>query len=526
MRARCRRAWLLLAALLVLLAGGCASLPAQVERVPSVAWAPDAALPLARIAAAPDATLSGLALMPTGPAALATRLELLRRAELSIDVQAYHIGNDATGRYFLRQLRDAAGRGVRVRLLLDDLYTAGEDELLLGLAAHPNIELRLFNPFAAGRDGWLLRFALSLADFARVHRRMHNKLLIVDGAVAVAGGRNLADEYFQRRDGSRNFIDLDTVVVGAVLPQLSAIFDRYWNSERAWPIQAVAHSASTPAQRRALFDELTAQAPAPEPPAATDRFGLRLLFDALSAGEQPFVWARTLAYADDPDKVVAPDAADPLAAPSDAHGIRYNLVELIRAARDEVVVSSPYVIATPRSVQTLQLLSARGVRMSVLTNSSGSTDEPLVLPGYRRHRQAMLRLGVELYELVPQRLPRVPGSGGPEAPLGRLHAKAVVIDREIVFIGSFNFDPRSAAHNTEFGLIVFSPPLAARVNALIDFVRSHGAYRLRLAADGSSIEWYALQPDGRWQREAEPAGDGLRPLWLELLAPFVPEDLL
>ena len=521
---RLAHAWLLLPALL---ATGCASLPDGVERVSSVAVAPGAASALARMAAeaSPDAELSGLVLMPTGPAALATRLELLRRAEFGIDVQAYHIGNDATGRFFLRKLRDAADRGVRVRLLLDDLYTAGEDELLLGLAAHEHVELRLFNPFAAGRDGWLTRFALSLFDFARVHRRMHNKLLIVDGAVAVAGGRNLADEYFQRHEG-QNFIDLDTVVVGAVLPRLSAIFDRYWNSEHALPIQAIASSSMTPAQLRRHFDDLTAQAPAPEAAAASDRFGQRPLFDALDADERPFVWARTLAYADDPDKVLAAAVADPLATPTDTQGIRFNLIELVRSAREEVIVSSPYVIPTPRSVQTMGLLSARGVRMSVLTNSAGSTDEPLVQIGYRRYREAMLRLGVELYELVPQRLAPGIGRGGPDAPLGRLHAKTAVIDREIVFIGSFNFDPRSAAHNTEFGLIVFSPMLAKQVNALIDFVRRQGAYQLRLADDGSGIEWFAPQPDGSRLRQAEPLGDGLRQWWLDLVAPFVPEDLL
>ena len=209
------RRWLLpmLWSLAALLASGCATLPDGLAGPPSKALRASTDTALGRLAqaAAPDPDLSGFRLMPGGDFALSTRLELARRAERTLDVQYYHIENDKTGRYFLRTLRDAARRGVRVRLLMDDLYTSGEDALLLGLAATPNLEIRLFNPFPAGRGSLGRRFAASLFNFDRVQRRMHNKLFIADGAMAVAGGRNIGNQYFTRTAGP-NFLDLDTFV--------------------------------------------------------------------------------------------------------------------------------------------------------------------------------------------------------------------------------------------------------------------------------------------------------------------------
>jgi len=214
---------------------GCATLPDEAPRPPTKAIAVSADTALGKIALAsqPDPDLSGFRLMPGGDFAFDTRLQLARRAQRTLDVQYYQIENDETGRYLLRTLRDAAQRGVRVRLLMDDLYTSGEDELLLGLAATPNVELRLFNPFPAGRGSLLKRFTASLFDFSRVNRRMHNKLFIADGAMAVAGGRNIGNQYFRRTTGP-NFIDLDTFVTGALIPRLGVLFDQYWNSPHVW----------------------------------------------------------------------------------------------------------------------------------------------------------------------------------------------------------------------------------------------------------------------------------------------------
>jgi putative cardiolipin synthase len=508
---------------------GCASLPEPGPRGVSQSLPPSPASSLAQLAsaAAPDPQLSGFHLMATGRMALHTRLELLRRAQHTLDLQAYHIADDDTGRTLLRLLRDAAERGVRVRLLLDDLYTSGHDDLLLGLAAHANVELRLFNPFPAGRDSMLQRFSASLFDFSRVHRRMHNKMLLADGAMAIVGGRNIANDYFMQRAGD-NFLDLDALVVGAVLPTLGALFDAYWNSLHALPIGSIVTTSLPGADLRRRFDALTARGdslllPAP---GGADRYGQGLPFAALDAGRLPWVWARTEAFADNPDKISGTETPQNAAPPLDQHGIRHRLVERIRAARIEVQVSSPYVIPTRRSLDTIELLQKRGVRMTVLTNSLAATDEPLVHSAYRRYRDDMLRQGIELYELAPLRLPLELGTGGQGDALARLHAKTVVIDREIFYIGSFNFDHRSATHNTELGLIVFSPALAEQALALLDAVKREGAFRLQLGADGRSVEWHGIGGDGRAVVLAEPEAGWSRRLQLELIGPFVPEDLL
>ncbi len=247
--------------------------------------------------------------MPGGDFALDSRLELARRAERRLGVQYYHIENDETGRYFLRTLRDAARRGVRVRLLMDDLYTSGEDELLLGLAATPNLELRLFNPFPAGRSGIGKRFSASLLNFDRVQRRMHNKLFIADGAMAVAGGRNIGNQYFTRATGP-NFLDLDTFVAGALLPRLGHLFDQYWNSEYVVPLQAVVKTVASGAELQTSFERMTAPDSTPRPPAPTpnDVLGYGPIVDELDSGKLGLVWARAEACADSPDRVVGKTA--------------------------------------------------------------------------------------------------------------------------------------------------------------------------------------------------------------------------
>ena len=291
-----------------LLASGCAVLPADFERQPSSAIAASAETTLGRIAKAssPDPDLSGFRLMPGGDFALDTRLQLARRAQRTLDVQYYQIENDETGRYFLRALRDAALRGVRVRLLLDDLYTAGEDELLLALAATPNLELRLFNPFPAGRGSLLQRFSSSLFDFDRVNRRMHNKLFIADGAMAVAGGRNIGNQYFTQTAGA-NFLDIDTFVAGALVKRLGSLFDLFWNSPYVRPIGTVVGAPLPPAELQQRFEQATGPAttPAPRPPAPNDVLGYAPLGPELRDGARlDLIWTLAEAYADAPERVV------------------------------------------------------------------------------------------------------------------------------------------------------------------------------------------------------------------------------
>ncbi|HEY2979347.1 MAG TPA: phospholipase D-like domain-containing protein, partial [Burkholderiaceae bacterium] len=245
------------------LLSGCAALPGDVQRTSSEAMADVASTPLAQLAASstPDDKrhLSGLRLMPNGPEALATRIALARRAQKSLDVQYYVVAPDQSGWQFLRELRDAAQRGVRVRLLIDDLHVGDQDDLLLGLAARDNVQVRLFNPLPVRGGAVQTRLLLSLHQFERVNRRMHNKLLVADNSIAVTGGRNIANEYFMRSE-SANFIDMDVLSVGPVVRGLSDVFDRYWNSEHVYPIESLAGPLPPPEEARRQFDELVGHA--------------------------------------------------------------------------------------------------------------------------------------------------------------------------------------------------------------------------------------------------------------------------
>ena len=523
-------AWALVAGLLALTAG-CASLPSGVQRVPSSALAPSDSTTLGRIATAslPDDELTGFRLLPTGPFALDTRLALVQRAERSIDLQYYVLQNDATGRYLMRALRDAALRGVRVRLLLDDLYTADTDHLLMGLAAHANVEVRLFNPFPAGRERMFTRFLASALDFRRVNRRMHNKLLVVDGVMAVAGGRNIADEYFMRHEQT-NFVDLDAFVIGEMLPRLRGYFDDYWNSPVVFPLESILPPTSAPEVLRAAFDRRTGPetTPPPPPPApsATDVLGYGPIAEELNFGRLGLVWAFATAYADPPDRLKGLGASYALVPLEEVESVGYSVRDMMRGARQEVVLTSPYLVPGERGMALVAELRERGVVVKMLTNSLAATDEPLVHIGYRKYRGKLLKLGVDLYELSPVRVKRASRLGFLTPSQGRLHAKTVVVDRAKVFIGSMNFDPRSDKINTEMGMFVDSPALAREVLRLMDLDKLQASFRLSLTSDGK-LRWMAADDEvGELSFDSEPeVGFGTR-LWLELLAPLAPEELL
>jgi putative cardiolipin synthase len=525
--------WRLLGAcllLLLLLQTGCASLPEGVQRVPSAALRAVDSTALGRIAMAssPDDELSGFRLLPTGPFALDTRLALVQRAERSIDLQYYVLQNDATGRYLMRALRDAASRGVRVRLLVDDLFTADTDHLLLGLAAHPNVEVRLFNPFPAGRQQMLTRFIASAFDFHRVNRRMHNKLMIVDGAMAVAGGRNIADEYFMRHEQA-NFVDLDAFVIGELLPRLQDFFDDYWNNPVVFPLHALVPPDQPAELLRAEFDRLTGpeHTPAPTRPAsgATDVLGYGPISEELSFGRLGLVWAFATAYADPPHRLKGMGASYGLVPLEDVESVGYSVRDMMRGARRSVVLTSPYLIPGERGMALMAGLRERGVEIKMLTNSLAATDEPLVHVGYRKYRQPLLALGVDLYELSPVRVKRASRLGFITPSQGRLHAKSVVVDRSKVFIGSMNFDPRSEKHNTEMGLFIDSPQLAREVLRLMDLDKLQASFRVVIAPDGG-LRWLANDDEGEVSFDREPEVDFNTRLWLELLAPLAPEELL
>lgn len=521
-----------LVAVLSLLVTGCASLPQDASRPASTALPPSADTALGHIsrASAPaDPALSGVRLLSWSAQALAVRIELARRAERSLDVQYYVIHDDATGRHLLRALRDAALRGVRVRLLVDDLYTADTDPVLIGLAAYPNVEVRLFNPFPAGRGGLGTRLMASLLDFGRVNHRMHNKLFIADSVMAVAGGRNIGDEYFMVHDEA-NYIDLDAFVVGPVVAQLGALFDRYWNSDHVYPVQAIVRPDDPPEELRRVFELRTDPAstppPPPPPPGSEDAFGQRNPVEEMAQGRLGLVWAPVEAFADDPDKVISHRPRYGPDLQRSARSVRRGLMDELLLGRREVMLSSPYLVPNADVIEDIREGRLWGVTITIITNSLASTDEPLVHAGYRRYRDEMLDLGVELYEIVPSRVSRTKRLGPFGRSLGRFHAKAAAVDGQVMFIGSLNFDPRSEKHNTELGLLIRSPELTRQLMEMAELVKAEAAYRLRLNRATGRIEWTLPEAAGGDTLTEEPDSTWWQRLLLNILGPLVPEDHL
>lgn len=521
---RLRRLIALLVSLVSIVLGACGTLPPQAARPSTGALPPSPDSPLARISEAsiPAPGQTGFRLMPLGAFSLDARIQLARRAKYSLDVQYYLIQDDRTGRLLLRSLRDAALRGVRVRLLVDDLYTSGADPLFIDLTAVPNVEVRLFNPFCCGRGSLTGKYVSSLADFGRLNHRMHNKLFIADGTMAVAGGRNIADEYFMR-SASENFVDMDAFMVGAIVPQLARIFDIYWNSPEVYPAQAIIH---TDLDREKLLDDLDYRVDEGEqmmsislPP--FDILGYGPISEDLNAGRLGLIWGTAIAYADPPDKVSA--VSDEVAI---SKSVTMSVMDLIKASHSEVFVSSPYFIPGRRGLAVIADLRKRNVHVTILTNSLASNDEPLVHTGYARYRTELLKSGVDLYELSPTRIKRNKRLMLPGVSLGRLHAKTVVIDRKTVFIGSMNLDPRSAHTNTELGVIAQSPELAREVIRVIQISKLQSAYRLRFAPDGETLQWLTSDGDKEVVLSEEPDTNALMRLENMLIAPFVPEENL
>ncbi|HEV8314892.1 MAG TPA: phospholipase D family protein [Burkholderiaceae bacterium] len=503
---------------------GCTSLPPRAPIAPEPATSDVADTQLARIAAAAlpidQPGLSGFRLLPEGETAFNARIALARRAQKSLDVQYYLIQNDEVGHQFLRELRDAAARGVRVRLLVDDLYTAGEDPLLEGLAAHLNVQVRLFNPLPTRAGSFFGRLLWSAHEFGRINHRMHNKLFIADGSFAVSGGRNIGDEYFMH-SAAANFIDLDVLSTGPVVRELSRAFDRYWNSERVYPIASIGTERLPPDEARARFDELVGRAAASIPERPRDVLDNPAVAHELDSGTLTLTLANARVLADSPDKVAG------VSEESSAQTVSAQTVRVFAAARDEVNVASPYFIPGERGMAIMRAATQANGRITLVTNSLGSTDEPMVYRGYARYRLAMLKIGVRIYELSPSLARRSGKLGNFGRSLSRLHAKAATIDRKTIFIGSLNLDARSARANTEMGLVIDSPELAATMSRLFTAGLVTGAYKLRLAPDGEHIEWVETDADGRQTvHSTEPDDDAWLRLKLWLLSPFVSDELL
>jgi len=521
-------AFLLLLTALVLAA--CGTLPPQVELPASSALPPASDSPLVRIAydsaptpaPAPAPAMSGFRLMPQAYYSLDVRIELVRRARHSLDVQYYLIQNDRSGRLLMRSLRDAAQRGVRVRLLVDDLNTVGGDPMFHGLAAFANVEVRLFNPFCCARRSVLSRYASSIADFRRLNHRMHNKLFIADGAIAVMGGRNIADEYFARSDSS-NFVDMDVLVVGSVLPQLQSIFDKYWNSRQAYPINVILGVPSDSDATRAGFNHLVDDGDQMMSVKVQPRdiLGHAPISGEFDVGRLDLLWGTATAIADQPEKVMAGSADE-----ARSMSVQMNIMDRVAESKRAVEISSPYFVPGATGVEAFADLTRRGVRVVILTNSLAATDVPVVHLGYARYRAPLLRAGIELYELSPSAVGSSESAALPGMSLGRLHAKAAVIDESMVYLGSMNLDPRSDSTNTELGIVARCPELAREVSRAIDMSRLHSSYQLRFAAGGENLEWVVMGARGGVVFSSEPEVSPFLEIRNMFVAPFVPEQLL
>ncbi len=429
--------------------------------------------------------------------AFAARMLLARTAERSLDVQYYIWRGDQTGTLLLQALVAAADRGVHVRLLLDDGGTSGLDTMLAALELHPRIEVRLFNPFAV-RTFKPLGY---LTDFSRANRRMHNKSFTADNHVSIVGGRNVGDEYFGATDGVL-FSDLDVMVVGAVVPDVSADFARYWASPSTYPAQSIVRAVGS-AQLYALNVEAERIAQSDAARAYMEAVRSTSFIQQLLRQELPMEWARTTLVSDDPLKGLG--RAQPA-------GLLIKQVhDVIGTPQRSVALVSPYFVPTAAGVKALADLRRKGIRVRVMTNAYEATDVPLVHAGYAKHRTALLQHGVELYEMQRMAPPQTRTRLHPLGSSGSsLHAKTFAVDGARAFVGSFNFDPRSALLNTELGVIIESPILARQIEQAFDAEIPAASYRVRLsdtgtlqwhsseARDGTPASVYLVEPDSSW----------------------------
>ncbi|HEK1769859.1 TPA: phospholipase D family protein [Pseudomonas putida] len=503
---RLQRALPLLLALLLGLSG-CASVDAPRD-VSQALPANDSAFGRSvQRQAAPYEGRSGFRLLPNSNEAFRARAELIRNAQTSIDLQYYIVHDGLSTRALVHELLRAADRGVRVRILLDDTTSDGLDSLIGTLAAHPHIQIRVFNPLHLGRSTGLTRAMGRLFNLSLQHRRMHNKLFLVDNSMAIVGGRNLGDEYFDA-EPNLNFTDIDLLGVGPVAEQLGHSFDQYWNSALSRPIGDFLWStpdasdlrasrqrletwlAQARVQRKALYDRLMAYQTAPR----------------LDIWRNELIWAHSQALWDAPSKVLARGEPDPQLL------MTQQLAPDLNSVHRELILVSAYFVPGEPGLLYLTSRADAGTSVKLLTNSLEATDVPAVHGGYAPYRRALLEHGVELFELRRQ-------PGDPSAARGvlsfkgqsdsSLHSKAMVFDRRKTFIGSFNFDPRSVLWNTEVGVMVDSPELAEYTRALAEQGMAPAlSYQPKLVdgkmvwvtEDNGQVHTLTSEPGGMWRR--------------------------
>ncbi|WP_312244591.1 phospholipase D family protein [Stutzerimonas nitrititolerans] len=497
--------------LTVLLLAGCAT--QEVPRPDSYALpAHDSPLAsqLRQLAAERSPGHSGFRLLSASSEAFAARMKMIRAAQVSLDVQYYIVHDGLTTRALVNELLEAADRGVRVRVLLDDLTSDGSDYRIATLAAHPNVLIRVFNPLHLGRSNILTRSLGRLLNLSQQHRRMHNKLILADGSLAIVGGRNLGDEYFDA-DQTLNFTDIDLLGAGPVAAQLAISFDQYWNHSLSVPIQQFLRRPPSVDElaeaRRQLDDYLETERARGDP-----RYRKLLVEQRQTTLDQwlrELTWAPSEALWDHPDKISAEGMPDPSLL------LTSQLQPTLDNVRQELTLVSAYFVPTDEGVDYFARLAEADVDIQVLTNSLEATDVPAVHGGYAPYRHELLRLDVRLFELrrQPDQEARFSLSGDSES---SLHSKAAIFDRQSVFLGSLNFDPRSVLWNTEVGILVHSPELASEAHQLtLEGAAPAISYEVRLIkTDGRErLIWIAEDHGRRVVLHKEPGG-----LWRRLNA--------
>ena len=530
---------------------------------------------------------SGFKLLGGAESAFTSRLALVQNATQTLDLQYYAIHADASTARLLEAVVQAAQRGVRVRVLLDDFHGAGKNAQVMRLAFVPGIEMRMFNPLTGPRGSTMLRALSTLADFQRAQQRMHNKLFIADNSIGITGGRNLGDAYFDALD-SDNFIDLDIMAAGAVVRQLSASFDRYWNDSRAYPVQALISER----ELLRLRTQGTDRAAEAQQVQASISANKTAPLEAMQLTNIDWIWAPALVLADAPEKIPAtPEdtsaisfdafatAPDESAAPTTTtdraladsevprllhttnaevattgssaspnrqalrsvlmpvvtqDNVVSGLLALIDQASTDILIVSPYFVPGDDMKQAFARARARGIRLRILTNSLASNDAPLAHAGYARHRQELLQQGIELYELRSLQNGKA-GTGTLRSTAGQitgsqggsramLHSKMLVLDHKLTVVGSMNLDLRSQLQNTEIALLIASRQLAQEATENIEASLREAAWMVEDTPNG--LVWRAPQDSGWSDQTREPDASLPLRLMIRVIGPLAPDHLL
>jgi len=443
---------------------------------------------------------SGFHLIPYGQEAFTSRIAMTEMAEKSLDLQYYLWHSDSSGTLLAHHVIKAAERGVKVRILLDDIGLAGYDSIIAAMDAHPNIQIRIFNPFVL-RSSRIFNF---IHDFDRLNHRMHNKTFVMDNSVAIIGGRNIGDEYFAVSKES-NFRDMDIAAAGPIVREISHVYDYFWNGDWSVPIYALANKTYTLKELKEVKKKIEQKVVETKFPYVLDK-DVKSLRSRLISIRDNFIWAKGQYVWDDP-KTMSVSVDEQKGTMIEKLAMRVNSLQ------KQLYMESAYFIPRDSGVDALARLHERGVKIRVLTNSLASNDVVAAHAGYAGYRKKLISSGVELYELRPD-------AGGKNVTNKKmltdtsnsgLHTKTMVFDDNAVFVGSFNLDPRSAAINTEGGLYVESVELAEEViKYMKDGVKPRNSYRVELDNEGE-LSWitiidgkkviYDIDPEvGAWKK--------------------------